>query len=167
MRGALPWHGRRSRQRGHLAPGTLFSAFHSTARLRYTCRQRPPDSPLPMTTPALPRWKQVSLALRIAVFAYPVASYLLQALVFAATGWHLRAGDAAIHLIWSGVVGVIGLILVLSAALRARKNPGGGSIWRTAPAGVLLALVIAALELYSHDVSRFCGGSLGACGSWN
>jgi hypothetical protein len=120
-----------------------------------------------MTTKKLPPWEKVSLTLGVATFAYPVASYVLQQLVFMATGWHLRAGDAAIHLIWSGVFGIVGLVLVLMSASNARKILSRGSALRVIVTGVSLSLVLAAMELYSHDPSRFCGGSIGECGSWN
>jgi len=112
-------------------------------------------------------WKSISLALRIATFAFPLATYILQELLFQSTGLHLRAGDAAIHLIWTCVVGAIGLLLALSSVHQARKAQFKLPALKVTAAGMTASLILAAIELYSHDFTRFCGGSSSDCGVWN
>ncbi len=98
--------------------------------------------------------------------SFPFASFIVQAVLFLCTGLHLRAGDAVIQMLWAGAVGAIGLLFFLPRAYEAFKAKQQFQLLKSVSIGIGLSIMLASLELWSHEVDRFCGGSAGTCGQW-
>lgn len=113
----------------------------------------------------LPR-APIGTALSFAALAFPFASYVVQEVLLLLTDIHLRAGDAAIHLLWTSAVGVIGLLLASSSIYDASKKKRTLPLRKAIAVGICLSLVVATFELWTHESDRFCGGTAGDCGQW-
>lgn len=82
------------------------------------------------------------------------------------TGMHLRAGDALIQMMAAIVISAFGMLFVLPRAVKDFKAKQSGAFIKSLAMGFGLALLLAALELWSHEADRFCGGAAGSCGQW-
>lgn len=100
------------------------------------------------------------------MFIFPLASLCVQTLVYALTGMHLRSGDALIQMMTAIVISAFGMLFVVPRALKDFKAKRTASFIKSFAMGFGLSLLLAALELWTHEADRFCGGMAGACGQW-
>lgn len=110
--------------------------------------------------------KHLDTLLYSAAFLLPFTSLLAQEVLLQLEGIQLRAGNAIFNMLGTGVVGLIGFLLLarrLYQGMKAKALPPMIQLGLTA---FTVSTAIAAASLALSDPNDFCGGPYGDCGRW-
>jgi hypothetical protein len=110
--------------------------------------------------------RSVSAALMLGMLLLPFTSLILQEVLLLSRGVQLREGDAIIHLICTGAIAFVGLLLFCGVLYQAYKNRIKLPLLKISTLGAVLAIGFAVVALTMHGTDRFCAGAHGECGRW-
>jgi len=99
-------------------------------------------------------------------FLLPFASQLIQSVLYQTTAICLRGYDAIVHLLGTGAIGVIGLLMLVLTIYKSVKTNRHLPHIQILITAFTASLIVAACILALKWNEGFCGGPLGDCGRW-
>ncbi len=110
--------------------------------------------------------KHLDTLLYGAAFLLPFTSQFAQEVLFQLGGIQLRPGNAIFHLLGTGIVGLIGFLLLATRLYRGFKAKASPPLLLLGLVAFPVSTAIAAGILALSVPDDFCGGPYGDCGRW-
>lgn len=110
--------------------------------------------------------KHLDTLLYGAAFLLPFTSLLAQEALLRLEGIQLRPGNAIFNMLGTGIVGLVGFLLLARRLYQAYKVKVFPPVMQLGLIAFAVSMAFAAAGLALSDPDDFCGGHFGDCGRW-